>query len=82
MVLEKGIIRYNNKQMEDAPYSKFKTGRVISKQNDGYVVEINKTQYDKLMVLNGVALSENDIVQLVVPNNQMNNMFILGKLSI
>lgn len=82
MILEKGIVRYNNKQMEDAPYSKVKTGRIISKQVDGYVVEINGVQYDKLMVLNGVALVTNDIVQLIIPNNQMSNMFILGKLSI
>ena len=79
--MEKGTERSINMQIENAPYTTIKTGRVISKQQDGYVVEINGVQYGKLMVLNGVSLTANNIVQLLVPNNNMSNMFILGKLS-
>lgn len=79
--MEKGTERSIDMQIENAPYTVFKTGRVISKQQSGYVVDINGVQYGKLSVLNGVALTTNNIVQLVVPNNNMNNMFILGKLS-
>lgn len=79
--MEKGTERSINMQIANAPYTTVKTGRVISKEQDGYIVEINGVQYGKLMVLNGVTLTANNIVQLLVPNNNMSNMFILGKLS-
>ena len=79
--MEKGTERFTNTEILNAPYVTIKTGRVVSKQTNGYVVEINGQDYGKLMVLNGVSLSANNIVQLVVPNNNMNNMFILGKLT-
>jgi len=79
--MEKGTERSIDMQIANAPYTTVKTGRVISKEQDGYVVDVNGVQYGKLSVLNGVALTANNIVQLVVPNNNMSNMFILGKLS-
>lgn len=79
--MEKGTERSIDMQIASAPYTTVKTGRVISKEQDGYIVDINGVQYGKLMVLNGVSLTANNIVQLLVPNNNMSNMFILGKLS-
>jgi len=79
--MEKGTARSIDMQITNAPYTTVKTGRVISKEQDGYIVDINGVQYGKLMVLNGVSLTANNIVQLLVPNNNMSNMFILGKLS-
>ena len=78
--VERGTIRYNNKQMIDAPYNRMLTGRVTASTIDGYSVIVNDVTFTKLLVLNGVILSVNDIVQIIVPNNQSSNMFILGKL--
>jgi len=77
-----GTTRYTDRLNEDAPYTRFVTGIVEEIKIDGYTVKINGTSYTKLMVLNGVSLSVNNTVQVVIPNNQDSNMFILGKLSL
>jgi len=78
--LTKGTMRYGSKQIDDAPYTRETRGRVISSGLDGYTIDINGKQFTNVMVLNGIALSTNDIVIVIIPNNQTSNMYILGKL--
>lgn len=77
--LEKGIeiafkrITKLTKQIE--------TGIIISVgTNEGYKINLNNIEYDNILSINGVTLNENDTAIVVMPNGQINNMFILGKL--
>ena len=78
--IKKGTERYTEKMIADAPFNKTLMGRITATTTDGYTVEINGLLYTKLLVLNGVSLSINDTVQILAPNGQMNNIYILGKL--
>lgn len=78
--LTKGTIRYNNKQIDDAPYTSQRNGIVKASGLDGYTVEVDGVLYTNMLVLNGVSLSTNDTVIVIKPNNQFSNAYILGKL--
>lgn len=78
--LELGSTRYVDRKILTAPHVRMLTGRVTATSTTGYTVLVNNISYTNLLVLNAVALSINDIVQIIVPNNQDSNMFILGKL--
>lgn len=80
--LEKGTTRYTNELMGNAPYTRFKTGRVTSIGVNGTTVMINGTTYADLLRMTGTTLAVNDMVEIVIPNNQDSNMFILGKLTV
>lgn len=80
--LEKGTARYTNELVGNAPYTRFKTGLVTAIGVDGTTVLIDGEEYTNLMKLNGVTLVVNDSVEVVIPNNQDSNMFILGKLTV
>lgn len=78
--LEKGTTRYTNELMGNAPYTRFKTGRVTAIGVNGTTVMIDGTTYADLLRMTGTTLAVNDMVEIVIPNNQDSNMFILGKL--
>lgn len=78
--LELGSTRYVDRKILTAPYNRTLTGRVTDTSTTGYTVLVDNIPYTNLLVLNAVALSINDIVHIIVPNNQDGNMFILGKL--
>lgn len=80
--LEQGTTRYNDNQMNNAPYTQITTGRIMGSTIDGWNVMVNNKTYTKVLRLNAVTLAVNDIVQVVIPNNNYNNMYILGKLTL
>ena len=80
--LEKGTIRSVNELRENAPYTRFKTGRVTSIGVNGTTVMIDGTIYTDLLRMTGTTLDVDDMVEIVIPNNQDSNMFILGKLTV
>lgn len=80
--MEKGSIRYTDRQIEIAPYTRIENGLIKAVTLDGYTVEINEKLYPNVLVLNSVSLSVNNTVKVMIPNNQYSNMFILGKIGI
>lgn len=76
MGIEKGTIRYNKKQIDDAPYDKTKTGIIKGVSNNGYTVLIDGVEYNNVPTIGGGCLV-NETVRVVYPQNKMNNMFIL-----
>lgn len=78
--LTKGITRYDDKRRAETPCNTTLRGIIKATGVNGYTVSIDGEEYTNIMVLNGVSLSINDTVILIVPNNQLNNIFILGKL--
>lgn len=80
--LKKGIEVFVKQAIEKAPITRVDNAIIISNgTREGYKIKINFVEYDNIKVLNGVSLSANDIVKIIVPNGNMNNMFILGKIS-
>ena len=66
--------------IDNANYNKIKRGFVLSSgTTEGFKVKIGTQTYDNLPYLNSV--STNDTCIVVVPNNNTNDMFILGKLN-
>lgn len=80
--MEKGSIRYTDRQIEIAPYARIENGLIKAVTLDGYTVEINEKLYPNVLALNSVSLSVNNTVKVMIPNNQYSNMFILGKIGI
>ena len=81
--LTKGTIRYNNKQIDDAPYTRERTGIIKASGVDGYTAEIDGALFTNIPVLvynTTPVYSVNDTVVIKMPNNQTSNMYILGKL--
>ena len=74
--LEKGILRYVDNSIENAPYTQVYTGLIKSSGVDGYTVNLNGVEYTNVPS-KGTFLT-NDTVRVVVPNNQYSNMFILS----
>ena len=74
--LEKGIYRYVDNSIENAPYTQIYTGLVKASGVDGYTISLNGVEYANVPS-KGTFLT-NDTVRVVVPNNQYSNMFILS----
>lgn len=63
-----------------APFDKNVNGRVIEITPNGYTVEIQTRKYPNVKAINAQNLQVNDIVACCIPNNQMSQVYILGKL--
>ena len=61
--LEKGTIRSVNELRENAPYTRFKTGRVTSIGVNGTTVMIDGTIYTDLLRITGTTLDVDDMVE-------------------
>lgn len=66
--------------VQKAPFNKTKNGRIVSVTPTGYTVEIENKVYPNMLSVNGATLTEGDVVVCELPNNQMSQSYILGKL--
>ena len=80
--LEKGIYRYVDSAISNAPYTIIQTGLIIASTADGYTVRVGNTEYTNVGTLSETSHADNDTVKVCIPNNQYSNMFILGKLKL
>lgn len=64
----------------DSPFNKTKNGRIVEVTPTGYTVEIENKRYPTIQAINTNRLYLNDIVVCCLPNNQMSQMYIIGKL--
>ena len=80
--IQKGIENAVNKAIKDAPFDKTEIGKIISiNSSDGtYDVELNKITYENIDTLNNMSFNINDMVKVMIPQNNYNNMFIYGKI--
>lgn len=78
--IEKGISIAVKKAIE--PYEKqFTNGIILSSGTiEGYKIKVDGVIYDNVLRLNSLTFNINDVVIVVYPNGNKNNMFILGKL--
>lgn len=63
-----------------SPFNKNVNGRIVEVNPDGYTVEIQTRNYPNVKAINAQQLQTNDIVACCIPNNQMSQVYILGKL--
>lgn len=77
-----GILFIVKDAISKAPYNQTFTGIVELVNADGsYKVLLNGNSYDNIRALkSSITISINDTVKIEVPQNQMSNMYILGKL--
>ena len=82
--LEKGIMRYADNRVDNAPYITIETGLIISSTSDGYTVRVGNVSYTNVGTLSATSHSTNDTVKVVMykTNGRCDNMFILGKLKL
>lgn len=80
--LMKGIQFIIDNAIKVAPYNRTLTGLILAVNTDGtYNLKLDGNTYNNIQAIKtGIALNVNDTVKVEIPQNQMNNMFILGKL--
>ena len=75
--LLQGIQSYVNKCLGESNRDITTTGKIVEVVEDGgYTVEINRVQYSDIDTIGGEC-ALNEIVRVVIPQGQYNNMFIL-----
>lgn len=75
--LLQGIQSYVNKCLEESNRDITTTGKIVEVVEDGgYTVEINGVQYSDIDTIGGEC-TLNEMVKVVIPQGQYNNMFIL-----
>lgn len=80
--LQKGIDNAIKQAINNAPFDKTKIGKIVYvNSTDGtYNVELNKITYENIDTLNKMSFIINDMVKIMIPQNNYNNMFIYGKI--
>lgn len=78
--LKKGIIGYVQNIIDSAPFDKVVIGTIKSVSGNKMTVTINRKDYSEIPKLSHLTLSSGDVVKIMIPQNNYNNMFILGKL--
>src|SRR5574344_852867 len=74
--LLQGIQSYVNKCLAESDRDITTTARVVGTKNGLYIVEINGVQYSGIDTIGGTC-SLNEMVRVMIPQGQYNNMFIL-----
>ena len=74
--LLQGIQSYVNKCIAESNSDITTTARIVEIKNELYTVEINGVQYSGIDTIGGTC-SVNEMVKVVIPQGQYNNMFIL-----
>ena len=78
--LKSGIKDYVNKRLDDITCDKTYSALVVNKYNDNsYDIVLNGVKYNKIKTIGGYC-NVNEIVKVLVPQNNYNNMFILKSL--
>ena len=81
-ILINKISQIANQYAATAGFNKTLWGRVTAVNTPYYTLSINGKSYPKTLALASAGtLAVGDTVICIVPNNQMPNMFILGKIS-
>ena len=78
--LLQGIQSYVNKCIAESNSDITTTARIVEIKNELYTVEINGVQYSGIDTIGGTC-SVNEMVKVVIPQGQYNNMFILKGVS-
>ena len=80
--LKKGIDNAIKQAINNAPFDKTEIGKIVyvNSTNGTYNVELNKITYENIDTLNNMSFIINDIVKIMIPQNNYNNMFIYGKI--
>lgn len=80
--LEKGIYRYVDSSISNAPNTIVPTGLIVASTDEGYIVRIGSIEYTNVPTLSETNHVANDTVKVCIPSGQYSNMFILGKLKL
>ena len=80
--LQKGVDNAIKQAINNAPFDKTEIGKIVYvNSTDGtYNVELNKITYENIDTLNNMSFNINDMVKVMIPQNNYNNMFIYGKI--
>lgn len=80
--LRRGIAYIAKRVFDENPRDLHQRGRILSYSVEGYTVLINGKEYTKVPALNnGIPLLVGDTVEIMIPNGQFSQMFIMGKLT-
>lgn len=73
-----GIEYLIEQKIRNAPFARLKNGLIVGSNSDGsYNVEIDNKTYSIRSIKNSV-LSNGDVVQVLIAQNDYSNMFILN----
>jgi len=79
--LKAGIQNYAEQVFRDNPRDFHKKGRITAITASGYSVSIENAEYIKVPIISQTAtINVGDTVEICVPNGQISQMFIMGKL--
>lgn len=74
--LLRGIQSYVNQCLANSNRDITTTGRIIGVDGDEYIIDLNGVQYSGINTIGG-SCSLNEMVKVMIPQGQYNNMFIL-----
>jgi hypothetical protein len=74
--LEEGVLLYVDEQLDKAPFDKTDTAIITGTSEFGYTLLFKGKEYRDIKTIGGSCLL-NETVNIVIPQNNMNNMFIL-----
>lgn len=77
--IDRRIVSVAKQVYEKSPNNKTKYGKVLSKKDGLFTVEIEKSTYTKVPALRNVGnINIGEIVVCMIPNNQFSNIMVLG----
>lgn len=74
--LIEGITFYIAEKIKTAPYDKTDTAIIKGTSDFGYIIEYNHKQYSDVKTIGG-SCNLNETVRIMIPQNNMSNVFIL-----
>jgi protoporphyrinogen oxidase len=74
--LLQGIQNYVKKCVEESNRDITVTARIVSVDDDSYTIELNGVKYSNIDTIGGTC-AVNEMVHVLIPQGQYNNMFIL-----
>lgn len=79
--LKRGIENITLNVLNENPRDYHKRGRVIRQDEWGWILSIDNATYTRIPSLERVAdYKQGDVVEVMIPNGQPSNMFIMGRL--
>jgi hypothetical protein len=77
----KGVTYLIDKAIQKAPFDRVVSGIIVTKDGDTATLLVNGVTYTKVSSIIKLSnLKINDTVKVMIPQNRLNNMFILGKI--
>lgn len=79
--LLKGVTYLIDKAIKSAPFDRTVNGIVVAINSNTVDIILNGIRYNKIATIMDLSMLHiNDVVKITIPQNKMNDMFVIGKI--